>query len=57
MQKPKLNRIWHGKNRMPEKASLEERAEWHLRHAKNCGCREMPKSIKAYLEKRSRPAR
>jgi hypothetical protein len=46
----KTNKAWHAKNRMPPKATLKQRAAWHLRHREHCGCREMPKTVLAYLE-------
>ncbi len=50
--KPKLNKEWHLKNRMPEKATLEQRIAWHLEHAKNCGCRDIPEKLKEEMKKR-----
>lgn len=49
---PKLNAEWHKKNPMPPKATLDDRVKWHLAHAKTCGCREMPESVKAELKRR-----
>ncbi len=40
-----MNKAWHAKNKMPAKATLKERIDWHVRHQKCCGCREMPKSL------------
>ena len=47
-----LNREWHLMHKLDRKASLEERLSWHLKHAANCGCREMPPSIRRELEAR-----
>lgn len=47
-----MNREWHEANPMPPKASLNERIAWHLEHARACGCREIPASILAELERR-----
>jgi hypothetical protein len=47
-----LNVIWHKKHPMPMKSSLEQRVEWHLGHAKACGCREMPPTVLAELRRR-----
>ncbi|WP_395813600.1 hypothetical protein [Devosia sp.] len=47
-----LNREWHLLHRLPGTAKLEERLDWHLAHAANCGCREMPESIRKELEAR-----
>ncbi|HLD58983.1 MAG TPA: hypothetical protein VI977_05125 [archaeon] len=37
-----INKEWHLAHKMPKNASPEQRIEWHLGHAKNCSCREMP---------------
>ena len=50
----KLNAGWHLAHRMPPKATLEQRLEWHVEHAKHCGCREMPAPIRAELARRGR---
>ncbi len=46
----KINKAWHSKNKMPMSPSLKTRAARHLRHAKDCGCREAPKSVQDYLK-------
>ncbi len=38
----KTNKAWHERHRMPKNAALEQRLDWHLQHAANCGCRDMP---------------
>jgi hypothetical protein len=48
----KINREWHLAHKLPRNASLEEKLEWHAAHAINCGCREMPQSIRKELELR-----
>jgi hypothetical protein len=52
-----LNKEWHRDNRMPPKATREQRIEWHARHAAKCGCREIPDSIRQDVEKLLKPAR
>ena len=47
-----LNATWHKQHPMPMKSSLEQRVEWHLDHAKACGCREMPPTVLAELRRR-----
>jgi len=47
-----LNRQWHEAHKLPRNASLEERLNWHVLHAENCGCRAMPDSIRRELEAR-----
>lgn len=39
-----INAEWHRENRMPRNPTEEQRLEWHVGHAINCGCREIPKS-------------
>jgi hypothetical protein len=53
MKNSKLNRDWHKGNRMPVKASLEQRLKWHMEHSKNCKCRPMPDKIIEELKKRN----
>ena len=51
-----LNKSWHQNNRMPAKATLEQRIKWHREHQKHCACREVPKSLEKYFTgKNSRP--
>ena len=48
----KTNKAWHEAHKMPKNPSLEQRLEWHVKHAANCSCREMPDSIRRELENR-----
>ena len=50
----KLNAEWHRTHRMPARATLEQRIQWHVEHAKHCACRPIPDTVKAEIEKRSR---
>ena len=50
-QKPKLNKEWHLAHPMPKNPSLQQRFEWHLEHAKNCGCREISGKLKEEMKK------
>ena len=47
-----LNRIWHETHRMPERATLNQRVDWHIEHAEHCGCRDIPASIRAEMARR-----
>jgi hypothetical protein len=49
--KSALNKEWHRTNRMPPKATREQRIEWHAAHARVCGCREIPDGIKPDVAK------
>jgi hypothetical protein len=51
--KMKLNKEWHQANRMPENPTMEQRIAWHIEHAKNCGCREMPESVKKAIKNKN----
>jgi hypothetical protein len=47
------SRDWHEANRMPPRATLDERVAWHLAHLKACACRtDLPASIVAELTRR-----
>ena len=41
-----MNEAWHRKNRMPRNATMAQRVKWHKEHARECGCREMPESVR-----------
>jgi len=51
MKASKINAEWHLAHRMPKNPTLDERMQWHIEHAKNCGCREMPPKLKAEFAK------
>lgn len=53
----KTNAVWHRENPLPNNATLEERMDWHKRHAENCGCRPMPASIRKKLGSERQPGR
>lgn len=44
-----INATWHKKHIMPKNPTLAERTKWHMAHAKQCGCRAMPKSMQALV--------
>ncbi|QPF84026.1 hypothetical protein IC762_31070 [Bradyrhizobium genosp. L] len=46
-----LNREWHRDNRMPPRATREQRIKWHVAHAKACACRSVPDGIRPDVEK------
>ena len=45
-----MNKLWHTENKMPPKATLEQRIQWHMKHQKHCACREIPKSISPHIQ-------
>jgi hypothetical protein len=46
-----LNKEWHRSHRMPQKATRAQRVKWHAAHTGACGCRAVPDSIRAEVEK------
>ncbi len=50
-----MNRVWHEQNPMPPNATLQQRITWHIAHAAECGCREIPQSVKQALEEEGKP--
>ena len=45
-----MNKIWHKTHVLGQNAALKDRLAWHQTHAKVCGCRPIPPSIKRLLE-------
>jgi hypothetical protein len=37
----KINNVWHDAHPMPKNPTPDQRIEWHVAHAKACGCREI----------------
>jgi len=50
-----INREWHAAHKLGRNASLDDRLAWHLDHAANCDCREMPLAIRREAEARGLP--
>jgi hypothetical protein len=46
-----MNRDWHQQHKMPERATAAERIAWHIDHARNCGCRPIPKQLLEKVER------
>jgi len=46
-----MNKLWHEQNKMPPKATLEERIQWHREHQAHCACRPAPKSLLPSIER------
>jgi hypothetical protein len=47
-----MNAAWHKAHPMPPKATLDQRIEWHLGHAEECACREIPEKLFAEMKRR-----
>jgi hypothetical protein len=45
-----MNKLWHAQNKMPPKATLEQRIQWHREHQLHCACREAPKSLLPHIK-------
>jgi hypothetical protein len=54
-----MNREWHRNHKMQSGASEKERLAWHLEHARQCGCRPVPKGLlpKVSEEQTPKPVR
>ncbi len=50
-----LNRDWHQAHPLPRNASRAERIRWHAAHARHCGCRPIPGSLKADVAAVTKP--
>jgi hypothetical protein len=48
----KINAAWHKKNPMAMGTNIAQRTDWHVAHAKACGCREMPPKVLKELARR-----
>jgi hypothetical protein len=52
-KRPTLNREWHAANKMPPKATFEQRVRWHLEHLEACACRgELPAGLAEQMRQR-----
>jgi hypothetical protein len=52
----KTNKLWHERNRMPVRATLDQRIAWHRAHAKHCACRPIPAGIARAIRTSSAPS-
>ena len=48
----KINAAWHRAHPMPKNPTLDQRIEWHLAHAKACGCRKIAGKLRDEMVKR-----
>lgn len=48
----KLNKEWHLNHLMPKNATMDQRIQWHIEHAQNCQCRDIPEKVLAEIKKR-----
>lgn len=47
-----INKQWHETHKMPKYPTLQQRMDWHLEHAKNCGCRTIPDTVLQEMKRR-----
>jgi hypothetical protein len=47
-----MNAEWHDVHVLGQGASMDRRVEWHLEHARECGCRAIPRTVVEELERR-----
>lgn len=51
---PLINAKWHNQHVMPMGSTLSQRVDWHVAHAKACGCREIPPTVLKELRRRGK---
>jgi hypothetical protein len=44
-----MNERWHAENKLHPNAPLSARAQWHLEHRRECGCRPIPEKLFAQM--------
>ena len=44
-----MNAVWHRAHPMPPHPTEAERIAWHIEHAANCACREIPPRLVARM--------
>jgi hypothetical protein len=49
---PSFNKERHLANKMPIKATLDQKIKRHIEHVVHCKCRQMPDKIKKEIQKR-----
>jgi len=47
-----MNAEWHRAHVLGRKASMDDRALWHVEHAKMCACRPIPQSVQDEIRRR-----
>ena len=48
----KINKEWHLKNKMPKNPTLNQKIQWHVDHARECGCRPVPPNLEKLMKDR-----
>jgi hypothetical protein len=48
----KINAKWHQAHPMPKNPTLDQRIEWHLAHARACGCRAISGTLLDEMKRR-----
>lgn len=48
----RVNGEWHKAHVLGSNAPMDRRVEWHLEHARECGCRGIPGPVLAEIEAR-----
>jgi hypothetical protein len=51
-----INAKWHKQHVMPMGSTLSQRVDWHVAHAKACGCREIPPTVLKELRRLGKSA-
>ena len=50
----RINAVWHEASKMPKNPTLDQRLDWHIKHAKNCQCWPIPPKLQAEINKRNK---
>jgi hypothetical protein len=49
---PSLDAEWHRLHELPPHPTREQRIDWHVHHARACGCGTLPETIRAEVQLR-----
>jgi len=47
-----INEVWHLAHPMPPKATVDQRIQWHVEHARACGWRPIPSKLLEEMQRR-----
>jgi hypothetical protein len=52
-----FNAEWHAEHKMPVRPTDQQRIDWHIEHARFCGCRPIPAGIELLIAAQAMEAR
>jgi hypothetical protein len=47
-----MNAEWHDAHVLGKGAAMDARVAWHLAHVQECGCRDLPRTVREEVERR-----